>query len=664
MRLELEERIALRLLLGLVLLLPLAFLPFTIEVFIVPKAVLLWAVTALAGALVLAGDLHRGRVLVPDSFPVRALVGFCLAAAGATIASDVRYVSLLGAFMRREGLLTLLAYALVYVLVVRLIQTRNDVRLALWAFVLPVIPTSVYALAQSFGLELVSEINRSEAAVRAYGAFGNPDLLGVYAALMLPILAAVVIREGGKLRLVAGASIPPLVTALLFSYARSGWVGALFGIGLVIAAASWRPRRVLAAAAVLLLLAAGLIAALGLRTLQPTPAETPFAERAASIARTGEGSAATRLDIWPRTIGLILRRPLLGFGPESFRGRFMPLRGSRLVKLEGTTRWDRPHNSLLYLAAATGLVGLACFVAFALSAISSSFRAAWMRRDRTSLLSLGLAAGCVGALVAECFVLWSPATTPLVFAALGLSSASLESGEKSRREPLRCRVPAVAAVLLSPAIVACLAFQLWAAYASLAGERYADLGRAAVQRGNQSEATRYYSQATRAAFWINDYRWRAARASQREALANRDPAGLESAERILKLGLAVDPYDEQAYVELGRVYRRLAALRADTGILRLSEDSYRAALRLDPYSPEAREELSRLLFAGGRYGEALREAGRALRVKPREAALLYLAGSASEKSGNSRLAQAYFRRALRVDPDFAPARAALDVLGR
>lgn len=657
------ERIAWWLLLALLALLPLVFAPTTIEVYILPKAGLLWVLAFGAAALVVLSDLQRGLVRVVEKPGGRALAGLCIAAVGATVLSPIPFVSLLGAFTRREGLLTLLSYVLIYVLVLRLATTERRVTQCLWALVLPVVPTAVYAAAQALGFEFARELNPTRAAVRAFGALGNADLLGVYAALMLPVLTAIFLRWRGGRRTYVGAAIFADIAALLLSYYRGAWLGAAIGMAAMVSLVGMPVlrRRLKELLLVLGILGLAVLVALGVRTLKgASPVPESFAGRAASIVRVSEGTAATRLEVWPRALGLVARRPLLGFGPESFRGQFMPIRGKRIVKLEGTARWDRPHNSLLYLATSVGLVGLAFCVSFLAAALAAVIKA---RHVQDATLALGLVAGAIGGLASEFFVLSGPSTTPLILAVLGLAVASADLCGHESVTWREVRVPPIAAVVAAALIMIILLGVSWAAAESFLGDYYADIGRAATSRGDETQAIGAWDRSVAHAWWINDYRWRAALGWERAGLRSANYAYLARGAEILRDGLKIDPFDEEAHILLGEIYRYMATLTGRR-TMALAARSYRKALRLDPWSPAAHGGLARVLYLQGDYRGAVAQATAALEFDSRNADLLYWMGWSYVRLGNARQARVSFERALRLDPTFGSAREALQQLGR
>jgi len=220
-------------------LLPLLFLPQTIEVYVVPKAAALWVLAFGAWAALIAGEAARGTLLLPKAPGLRALAGFCLAATAATTLSSTPAISFLGAFMRREGLLSLLAYAAVYALVVRLALTRQGATRLLQAMILPAVPTGVYAVARG-GLNALRTIPEILWAlifvfVVGLGPFPGVLALGVHTAGVLGKLFAEVIEDvdprpiealqatgAGRLAIILYGILPQAAPQFL-SYALYRW---------------------------------------------------------------------------------------------------------------------------------------------------------------------------------------------------------------------------------------------------------------------------------------------------------------------------------------------------------------------------------------------------------------------------------------------------------
>jgi O-antigen ligase len=97
------------------------------------------------------------------------------------------------------------------------------------------------------------------------------------------------------------------------------------------------------------------------------------------------GSVEHRLLYWKAALAMARDHPLAGVGLGSFSQRF-PAVTAEMPRKVAALPSHRPHSVLLGLAAETGLVGLALFVAFFVRPV----RVLLTRRDRASQLALAV----------------------------------------------------------------------------------------------------------------------------------------------------------------------------------------------------------------------------------------------------------------------------------
>jgi O-antigen ligase len=178
----------------------------------------------------------------------------------------------------------------------------------------------------------------------ATGVFGHHLTFGGYLMMVLLLSGSLFLfGTRGKMRLFYGSSSLIIFLALLFSYARSAWIG-LFAGALSIAAL--RGRRTLAAvlpaAAVIIIAAFVLLPSVREQTRELlSQLEDPMAN-------------SDRLPMWSAAWQLIGEHPLLGAGPGQAAGR-LPDYGCDLG-------YGHMHNDLTNVAANSGLLGLAAFL--------------------------------------------------------------------------------------------------------------------------------------------------------------------------------------------------------------------------------------------------------------------------------------------------------------
>jgi O-antigen ligase len=194
------------------------------------------------------------------------------------------------------------------------------------------------------GVNLI-EGNRLTGAVN--GVYGNPNDLALVMATFVPVAAVVMIsrRYSVSKRLIAATITLLMLATIVFTKSRGGMLG--LGAALVaLAFLGSRVRRGFAAALVALLLVAAPFA------------PHSFWTRMASIvdeqqdAREFTGSREARRVVMQEAFDTFIDHPLTGIGAGQFQNYNPPGRRER---------WRESHNSMLQVAAETGIFGLACF---------------------------------------------------------------------------------------------------------------------------------------------------------------------------------------------------------------------------------------------------------------------------------------------------------------
>ncbi len=226
--------------------------------------------------------------------------------------------------------------------------------------------------------------------------------------------------------------LPFVLSALLLTYSRGAiiaFAGQLFLLFLYwlfyLKKPGWRLAFkdfvkvvIVAAATVLLFLGINSLRAINYPVIN-------IEERATFQNSESLTSKQERVDFWESAIRLAEEKPLLGWGPFSFRYANYPIQKTFL----GAS--DHPHNIFLKMAAENGLVAAGAFLAFLITvftAVSRRFRGL-EKEDRMKVMIFGV--GILGAL-AHSMIDYNfnfMATLILFFLLLGLMR-SLVSGNK------------------------------------------------------------------------------------------------------------------------------------------------------------------------------------------------------------------------------------------
>ncbi len=346
---------------------PLAGRPWTLNVFVQAKLIVLYLTVGLSlGSLALVIGQERavylGRALVP-------LGVFVVAAAISTATAVGPRLALFGDIEQGVGFVVWALCALVALLATQMVRDSARLR-QLTTFVIgsAVAVALVGLLQQLFYLDLLG-IYTGQAlewvVQRGYGTIGNADTYAAF--LVVPILLSLHRLRGAETprdRAAWGAAFLLMSWTFVIAQTRAPLIGlsvgvAAYAIGELRAARKaskgkqpkTSPRtslRVLVAFAVVAVIL-GVVAV----SVSGTALDTGSRFSPKSIVALGG-----RLPLWDSAVKIAKSHPFFGVGPDSFRLGWYPVREvSDLASGTGLIITD-PHNVLLLVGATMGVVGL------------------------------------------------------------------------------------------------------------------------------------------------------------------------------------------------------------------------------------------------------------------------------------------------------------------
>jgi len=416
------------LLLALFLGIALAFNPYGFNLFVLPKLYLLLNLVLLLLAITVF-SLSQGTYLKLPPFKITmSLTLFFFLAALATFASITPQISLLGKMPRYEGLITWLAYLILFFLVFTLFKD-SDLTALFWLIVSLVLITSVYALFQFLELDFI-KWNQNFALRRVWATFGNATTFGAFLVLVLPIIFSYLTAAPQKrCKWLVLLTFMLGILSLLLTRSRSAWLGFLVGFAWLL----FSKEQVKVKKYSLLFMFTLLILAFFMLSIK---------------IEHQRQTASGRIILWQQSVKLITARPVLGWGPETFQFAFPPYISKEYEqKVSRKTIIDNAHNLFLHSAASFGLPAtvvlmLAFFFIFKQLALSQNF------------FNKGIASGYLSYLVALQFHFSTVAVSPFFWflAAVGLSLTTPNSPEKKRKRYQKKRflfiAPAIALVFI------------------------------------------------------------------------------------------------------------------------------------------------------------------------------------------------------------------------
>lgn len=239
------------------------------------------------------------------------------------------------------------AFMIFYFVIINTIKTKNQLFNLLKVFALSALFVCLYGIAQYiFGWNVtqawMDEEMFEDIKMRIYSTLENPNVLGEYILLTLPICISLMWTARKALsRIIYGGMSLVLALALILTFSRGCWLG------------------IMAAAAVFITFAAGKLWGLALIALPIVPFIMPesIINRFTSIGDMSDSSTSYRVYIWMGTLLMLKDFWISGIGPgtEAFTQVYPFYSYNGVVA-------PHPHNLFLQIITESGIIGLAVFL--------------------------------------------------------------------------------------------------------------------------------------------------------------------------------------------------------------------------------------------------------------------------------------------------------------
>jgi O-antigen ligase/Flp pilus assembly protein TadD len=636
-----------------IVLVPLVFdfsadIPFTVAKALLSHALTYAVVGVLAGLFV-----WFGRSFVLWSWLHVPVLAFLAANLLATPFAANRTVALYGAHVRMLGLGTVIDCVVLYFAVVLLIRTRREA--------IAVIGAVLGGTLLVLGYEVVQLLGRDpfnwnvDPSVRPFSTLGQTTTLAEYLTVLaigagsFGLLAAPLHRTVRTvLVLYAGA----LLAGVVVTQTRAALLGLIAGIASLViltwvAHPSRRARVVSfagAAAASILIGVVVLFTPLGARVLGTVEVPDVVAADDGSGARL-EQSAEVRLALYRIALEMFRERPLLGYGPDNIGAGVPTYRTEDEPREVQESVATSAHSWLAQVAATTGVVGLASYVAIVVVALLV------MARSGFPLSGWPFLAMLAGFLGAGLTTINDISTEWLFWASVGAIAAitvkpqaeavssAIRRSPRTAREPSRPSSLQLGLALLCALAGLALIPTSWSALDASRASKHALQLRLG---GQYPQAIDSSLRATRADPGRPEY-WEGLGLGYVGVQRFSDAAvAFERASTII-------PYDVRYLGEVARADAVLAQ-RGDATAGKRARETAERAVAIDPNNPQAHLTRAVVMQVTGDLPEALKSVERALKLDPssRNAQLDLTAVQVLNASGRTADAIATARRAITV----------------
>lgn len=319
-----------------------------------------------------------------------------------------------------------LVFMLFYFVVINTIRTRKQLFDALTIFAVSGVLVCLYGIAQYvFGWDAsaawIDDEMFSDIKMRVYSTLENPNVLGEYILLVLPICAALIWQKPKTLsKLVYTAAAAVLFVTLILTFSRGCWIGFMVTAGLFIT------------------FVCGKIWGLALIALPFVPMIIPqsIINRFMSVGDMKDSSTSYRVYIWMGSLAMIKDFWASGIGPgtQAFKEVYPFYSYSGIVA-------PHSHNMFLQILVESGITGIGIFLTtlymFGKKMING-YQATSKKGSKLGAMIVAICTGVIGFAVQgmfdNCFYNYRVFLIFWFTLALGISAVFIAKDEKKQSE--------------------------------------------------------------------------------------------------------------------------------------------------------------------------------------------------------------------------------------
>lgn len=328
------------------------------------------------------------------------LIYFCFLVLSLLAANDIA-LAIYGSPGRMEGLITITMYFAFFLITRSYLKLNDNFFLIVMATAMII---SIYGISQHLGFDpFLKDILRVNWGYRSFSTMGNPNFLGSYLVLMIPISIYFFIINNQKVGLIFYGV---LLYCLLATSTRGSWLGAIASTTsfflLHFFFYKFKTNEFIRYI-VLFIFTIIIILLFNFQTdgelFHRFLTITNDAKDLLTNSKNSDYTGAHRGFIWKRVVELIEKRPILGYGLENLSGNFEKYFRDDMIALWGEVRSvDRTHNEYLHIAVSSGIPSLVFYLSFVILILKQGLLR--LRDDKYMLL---LMSSVLGYMVAAFF---------------------------------------------------------------------------------------------------------------------------------------------------------------------------------------------------------------------------------------------------------------------
>jgi len=281
------------------------------------------------------------------------------------------------------------SFILFYFVVINVIRTKKQWLALIKAFICSAFLVALYGVIQNFiGVSSteswVDEEMFTNIKTRVYSFFNNPNVLGEFLVLTIPIALALIWNKVKDIhRVLFSLILIFMLACIIFTWSRGAWLGMLIAVALYLVMSD--TRWMFAGILLLLLVPIGLY----------LTGNSAIIERFMSIGNTADTSTAYRVSIWQASLSMISDFWVggIGIGSDSYTTIYpsYALPGARFAL--------HSHNLYLQFLVETGIFGIVSLFCVLFGFLKTVFATSVVRKIKQSDIAkilIALGTGFIG----------------------------------------------------------------------------------------------------------------------------------------------------------------------------------------------------------------------------------------------------------------------------
>lgn len=279
-------------------------------------------------------------------------------------------LSVMGRLYREEGIFTLLLYLFLFYFSFRYLALNEKI-MKLIVFVATIV--SIHGVLQYFGFDFLIA---QGTVIRPFSTFRNPNFLGSYLVLVLPLAIYLHIINKKKIHFF-GFSVFIIYFVLLATYTRGSWVGAFISFLCFIFFCRKSKMEFRNLYKVIFVFGLATLIFISVDNSDFLARVTSIGTDAVSFLKRDNNydyAGSFRIFIWERVIQLIAQRPWIGYGPEALGDVFTNTYRQEVISRFGYIIFDKAHNEYLHIAVTSGIPALLTYLLLVVTILKESVK--------------------------------------------------------------------------------------------------------------------------------------------------------------------------------------------------------------------------------------------------------------------------------------------------